>query len=119
MTNEVECDIWVRGTERAITQVIPNLPEQPGDWTERDVRRLLSEMLLAVERQRNPSGVPPSVTLRGFSWIVNPYEKGGVLVHLEMQMGTASAGPIMVDGERLTALIQRVLQPSPASTSIH
>ena len=50
-------------------------------------------MLLALEREKNPGGDAPPVTLRGFSWIVSPYESGGVIVHLEMQMGTASAGP--------------------------
>jgi hypothetical protein len=83
------------------------------------VHRLLSEMLLALEREKNPGGEAPPVTLRGFSWIVSPYDKGGVLVHLEMQMGTASAGPIALEADQLTAAIERVMKVPAASASIH
>jgi hypothetical protein len=65
-------------------------------------------MLLALDREKNPGGERPTVTLRGFSWIVSPYA-GGVLVHLETQMGTASAGPLAIDEPRLTALLTRVM----------
>jgi hypothetical protein len=106
----VEVDVWVRGTLHAETYQIGSLPANPGDWTDTDVRRLLSEMLLALDREQNPGGDPPTVTLRGFSWIVSPYS-GGVLVHLETQTGTASAGPLAVDEARLTALLTRVLAP--------
>ena len=106
----IEVDVWVRGTLNAHTHTIASLNE-PALWGEDDVRRLLSEMLLALERQRNPGGEPPTVTLRGFSWIVSPYESG-VLVHLEMQTGTASAGPLAIDEPRLTAMMTRVMAPS-------
>jgi hypothetical protein len=58
--------------------------------------------------------------LRGFSWIVSPDPAGGVLVHLEMQSGTASAGPFTIDGRKLTDMIARVLQmPGSASSRVH
>ena len=104
----VEVDIWVRGTLHAETSRIESLPANPADWNEDDARRLLSEMLLALDREKNPGGERPTVTLRGFSWIVSPYA-GGVLVHLETQMGTASAGPLAIDEQRLTALLTRVM----------
>jgi hypothetical protein len=106
----VEVDVWVRGTLHAETYRIESLPPEPTDWSDSDVRRLLSEMLLALDREKNPGGEPPTVTLRGFSWIVSPYA-GGVLVHLETQMGTASAGPLAIDEARLTALLTRALAP--------
>ena len=106
----VEVDVWVRGTLHAKTYQIESLPVEPTDWSERDVRQLLSEMLLALGREKNPGGESPTVTLRGFSWIVSPYA-GGVLVHVETQMGTASAGPLAIDEARLTALMTRALTP--------
>jgi hypothetical protein len=36
-----------------------------------------------------------------------------VLVHLEMQMGTASAGPLAIDAQRLTAMVAKIMQPTP------
>ena len=104
----VEVDVWVRGTLKAETYEIQSLPDDPNEWDEQDVRLLLSEMLLALEREKNPGGEPPAVTLRGFSWIVSPYESG-VLVHLEMQMGTASAGPLQIDQARLTTMMTKVM----------
>jgi hypothetical protein len=104
----IEVDVWVRGTLHAKTCQIESLPVDPTDWSDTDVHRLLSEMLLALDREKNPGGDPPTVTLRGFSWIVSPYA-GGVLVHLETQMGTASAGPLAIDETRLTALLTRAL----------
>jgi hypothetical protein len=114
----IEVDVWVRGTLHAETHQIDSLPADPNAWQDDDVRHLLSEMLLALEREKNPGGERPPVTLRGFSWIVSPYESGGVLVHLEMQMGTASAGPLNIDEQRLSAMLTRVMNP-PASTVVH
>ena len=104
----IEVDVWVRGTLDARTHEITSLPPNPADWNDQDVRQLLAEMLLALEREKNPDGDPPPVSLRGFSWIVSPYESG-VLVHLEMQMGTASAGPLAIDESRLTGMMTRVM----------
>lgn len=112
----IEVDVWVRGTLHAVTREITSLPPDPNDWHDHDVRQLLSEMLLALEREKNPSGEPPSVTLRGFSWIVSPYE-AGVLVHLEMQMGTASAGPLAIHEHQLTTMLTRILS-EPAPTEV-
>jgi hypothetical protein len=111
----IEVDVWVRGTLHAETHLIASLSSNAAEWDDDDVRTLLSEMLLALERQKNPGGDQPPVTLRGFSWIVSPYDAGGVLVHLEMQMGTASAGPLAIDEGRLTAMLDRVM----AGTAVH
>jgi hypothetical protein len=118
MTRAMDVDVWVRGTNQARTEVLRGLPENASAWTESDVRTLLTEMLLALDRVQNPGGDPPPVVLRGFSWIVSP-EAGGVLVHLEMKMGTASAGPFAVDEATLTAMIARVIAAPEASPTVH
>jgi hypothetical protein len=119
MRQSIEVDVWVRGTEHASTHTIRDLPVHADDWTDSDVHRLLSEMLLALEREKNPASAPPPITLRGFSWIVNSYDGGGVLVHLEMQMGSASAGPLEISEDRLTAMIRRVMQPAAPPSAVH
>jgi hypothetical protein len=119
MTTTIEVDVWVRGTEQARTRAIGGVTPDASTWTDADVHRLLSEMLLALEREKNPGGEPPPVTLRGFSWIVSPDESSGVIVHLEMQMGTASAGPFVIDEEKLARMIDRVMQQGTMSDRIH
>lgn len=114
----LDVDVWVRGTNHARTEALRGVPENPSAWTESDVATLLTEMLLALERVQNPGGEPPPVVLRGFSWIVSP-EPGGVLVHLEMKMGTASAGPFAIDEGRLTGMIARVMAAPATSPTVH
>ena len=114
----IDVDVWVRGRQDASTSPIQGVPEDAASWTDRDVKQLLEQMLLALERARNPGGDPPEVTLRGFSWIVSPDPKG-VLVHLEMQLGTASAGPFAIGETRLTEMITRVMGGPKPSTLVH
>lgn len=115
----IEVDVWVRGTQHATTHRIESVGDDARNWTDGDVGRLLSEMLLAIERAKHPDGDVPTVTLRGFSWIVSPFDSGGVVVHLEMQMGTASAGPFDIPEPRLTEMIQRVLATPNVSGRVH
>ena len=93
----VEVDVWVRGRQDAATERIAAVDADAASWTDIEVKRLLEGMLLAIERVKNPGGVAPEVSLRGFSWIVSP-DQGGVLLHLEMQLGTVSAGPPSGEG---------------------
>jgi hypothetical protein len=116
--NVMEVDVWVRGTAQATTRPLPNVPAESSSWTDSDVRALLTEMLLALERVKNPGGETPPVSLRGFSWIVSP-EANGVLVHLEVQIGTASAGPFAIDERRLSEMIGRVITGGAASSVVH
>jgi hypothetical protein len=122
MAQAIQVDVWVRGTTTAATHAVPGVPVDAAAWTDDDVSALLTGMLLALEKERNPHGAPPAVSLRGFSWIVSPFD-GGVVVHLEMQLGSASAGPFAVDSDRLTEAITRVLDaassPTPPSTTVH
>ena len=90
---------------------LPLLRREVGDWPAGVVAR---RMVSAVR----PHGAQ-FVTLRGFSWIVSP-DAGGVLVHLEMQSGTASAGPFAIDETRLSGMIARVVAgPVQQSSTVH
>ena len=41
----MDVDVWVRGTNRARTEALRGVPENPLAWTDADVRTLLTEML--------------------------------------------------------------------------
>jgi hypothetical protein len=114
----IDVDVWVRGRQDATTARITGVPADAASWTDADVRALLEEMLTALQRVSDPAGDPPAVSLRGFSWIVSP-DQNGVLVHLEMQLGTASAGPFAIDEGRLTDMINRVMGGPKVSTLVH
>lgn len=120
MTQPIEVDVWVRGQQHATTRGIANVSADPQQWTDDDVQHLLTEMLLALEREKHPDGDPPRVTLRGFNWIVSRDDQSsGVIVHLEMQLGTASAGPFAIEEQPLVAMIQRVLEQPARPERIH
>jgi hypothetical protein len=78
-------------------------------------------MLLAMHRLRYPDDDGQAVALRGISWIVNPYDEGGVLIAIEITMGAAIAGPFDIDKSALESMISRVLErplPTP-SNAVH
>ena len=118
-------DIWLRGDNHATTVPLPALERAPSAWTEADVAEVLTSMLRAMDRASNPQSVAERpVALRGFSWIVNPFEAGGVVIALEMSLGAAVAGPFDVEERHLTLLIQRTmdaarLTPSTGTTTVH
>ncbi len=108
-------DIWVRGDNHATTAHIAPVPRAPQDWTDEDVAAVLAEMLRALDRARHPETDPERpVALRGFSWIVNPYE-GGVLIALELSIGAVVAGPFPLVERELSARIARVVESARAS----
>jgi hypothetical protein len=107
---DISVDVWLRGDNHATTYVINPVRREPGSWTEDDVSAVLVGMLRALERAKNPRAEPDRpVTLRGFSWIVNPYDEGGVVIALEMSLGAIVAGPFDIAERDLTAMIQRVM----------
>ena len=114
----IEVDVWVRGRQDAAIEKIAGVSLNAESWTDSDVKKLIEGMLLALHRANDPRGVPPEVTLRGFSWIVSP-DKDGVLLHLEMQLGTVSGGPFKIDEARLTEMIARVMGGPRVSTLVH
>jgi hypothetical protein len=118
----VNVDVWLRGTDFARTQAISGIDADAAVWTDGDVSRLLKAMLLAIHRAKNPDSADTPVFLRGFSWIVNPFEDGGVVIAIEIQTGAAVAGPFQIDKQQLEDMIARAIARQTADsskTSIH
>lgn len=117
----VHVDVWLRGNHFATTESIQDVSREPGSWTDDDVRRVLEGMLRAMDRVKNPGQGNRPVALRGLSWIVNPFDEGGVVIAIEITLGAAIAGPFDIEKAALETMIARVLaRPvAPPSTSIH
>lgn len=118
---ELQVDVWLRGTDFAKTQTLSGIETDPAAWTDQDVSKLLKSMLLAIHHAKNPGSTDTPVFLRGFSWIVNPFDENGVVVAIEIQSGAAVSGPFRIDKKQLEDMISRVIAQAPASsaTSIH
>jgi hypothetical protein len=122
MNAEWQVDVWLRGTDFAKTHTIPGVSLDPSAWTDHDVAKLLKGMLLAIYRAKNPESTESAVFLRGFSWIVNPYEEGGVVVAIEIQAGAAVSGPFNIDKKQLEDMVSRAIAQNSApsaSLSVH
>lgn len=121
----IHVDIWLRGDNHATTDTISPVEKEPRAWSDEDVAAVLEGMLRALDKARHSDApVDRPVALRGFSWIVNPYEDGGVVIALEMTVGAVVAGPFDIPEGQLTAMIGRVMAASrgpmpPASASVH
>jgi hypothetical protein len=107
MTFNVE--VVLRGRDYAMTEAVTIPYGEPDTWNEDAVQAALVEILRAINRAENPEAPPDqTVSLRGFSWIVEPAE-GQVIIAIEIPMGAAVAGPLKVGQVELDALITRVL----------
>ena len=105
-----QVDIWLRGDNHATTEVVAQAVGEPSSWTEADVAGVLTGMLRALDRAKHPeAGADRPVALRGFSWIVNPFDAGGVVIALEMTLGAVVAGPFDIGEQHLSAMISRVM----------
>src|SRR5438874_2266237 len=114
----VSVDVWLRGQDFATTRNIEGIPREPQAWTDDDVRSVLQGMLLEMHRLKHPDDAERPIALRGLSWIVNPYEEGGVLIAIEITLGAAIAGPFDIDKASLESMITRVLaHPAQASAA--
>jgi len=114
---EFPVDIWLRGDNHATTEMIAAVEREPRAWTDGDVAAVLIGMLRAIDRARNPGAdADRPVGLRGFSWIVNPFESGGVVIALEMTLGAVVAGPFDVSESVLSGMIQRVMEAEKGKT---
>ena len=113
-------DIWLRGTNQATTETIAPVEREPRAWTDADVTAVLTGMLRALERAKHP-GVEADrpVAMRGFSWIVNPFEGGGVVIALELTLGAVVAGPFDIAERDLTSAIERVMSAGRSSPTVH
>ncbi len=104
---EFDVEIVLRETNSAVTERLEHGTE-PRAWRELDVETVLKQILLAIDRVKNPSGAGRPVALRGFSWIVEPMGDE-VVIAIEIPMGAAVAGPFAIDSERLDEMIRRVI----------
>ena len=115
-------EIWLRGDNHATTVTVAAPVGPPQAWTGGDVTEVLTAMLRAIDRAKHPGAeADRPVSLRGFSWIVNPFE-GGVVIALEMTLGAVVAGPFDVPEEALTGLISRaraLAAPAAAPATVH
>ena len=111
-------DIWLRGDNHATTATLAVAVREPRAWTDADVTTVLVGMLRALERAKNPEADPDRpVALRGFSWIVNPFETGGVVIALELSLGAIVAGPFDIAESELTGMVTRVIAAERAVTA--
>jgi len=114
---EIPLDIWLRGENHATSHVISVASSEPRRWTDADVTAVLVGMLRALEQQKNPKADDTRpVAMRGFSWIVNPYEGGGVVIALELSLGAVIAGPFDIAERDLSTMIQQVMAAERAAT---
>ena len=108
---EFPVDIWLRGDNHATTETIAPVVREPRAWTDGDVADVLIGMLRAIDRASRPDvSADRPVALRGFSWIVNPFESGGVVIAIEMTLGAVIAGPFDIAESVLTGLIQKAIE---------
>ena len=65
---------WKSCCARPITQSTERIEHgtEPRAWRELDVETVLKQILLAIDRVKNPADAGRHVALRGFSWIVEP-----------------------------------------------
>ena len=117
----VSVDVWLRGTEHATTVPIEGVTRPASEWTDDDVRFVLEGMLRVMAELKQPGEKPRTIALRGLSWIVNPYEDGGVEIAIEITLGAAIAGPFDIDKAVLEQMITRVMAtpPVPHSDTVH
>jgi|SRR5579864_4277411 len=114
---KLSVDIWLRGTDVATTDTLEGVFRDPGQWTDDDVRTILEGMLRAMDRRKRPGEGDRQIALRGLSWIVNPFDDGGVVIAIEITMGAAVAGPFDIDKRALEIMIARVLAAPPSPSS--
>lgn len=118
-------EIVLRDTENAVTEHASQR-DAPANWTDEDVRDVLKQILTAIDRARNPDALPRQVTLRGFSWIVEPCDpstlrqaQDQVVIAIEIPTGAAVAGPFDIEEARLTAMIARALGREASPPRVH
>jgi hypothetical protein len=116
----IDVEIVLRDRNVAVTERIVHPPRPPASWTDADVEQVLKDILLAIDRVKNPASPQRFVALRGFSWIVEPTAAGTVVIAIEIPTGAAVAGPFEVAQAVLDRSIARVIaQAAPVKPVIH
>jgi hypothetical protein len=104
---QFDVEIVLRERNFATTERLEHGTE-PGVWRDPDVETVLKQILLAMDRARNPGAGGRFVALRGFSWIVEPMGDE-VVIAIEIPTGAAVAGPFAIEQRRLDDMIRRVI----------
>lgn len=104
---QFDVEIILRERDYAVTERLEHGTESPA-WRDADVETVLKQILLAIDRVKNPSQGSRYVALRGFSWIVEPMGEQ-VVIAIEIPMGAAVAGPFTIEQRRLDDMIRRVI----------
>jgi hypothetical protein len=104
---EFDVEIVLREENQAVTRRLEH-GTAAANWHESDVETVLKQILLAIDRVKNPNDNSRHVALRGFSWIVEPMGED-VVIAIEIPMGAAVAGPFAIDQQRLDTMIRRVI----------
>ncbi|MCA1559158.1 MAG: hypothetical protein LC804_02405 [Acidobacteria bacterium] len=112
-----DVEIVLRERDDAITEQLQHDGNEAGEWTERDVEAVLKQILLALDRAKNPGSTRRHVALRGFSWIVEP-APDGVVIAVEITTGAAVAGPFRIPQTTLDRLIGRVVAAAAPSRPV-
>lgn len=113
----IPVEIWLRGDNHATSDQITSVGVEARTWSDADVLTVLTEMLRALDRAKDPASDPNRpIALKGFSWIVSPFESG-VLIALELGLGAVVAGPFPIPEGDLTAKIERVMDAERAATT--
>lgn len=115
MTFDIE--IVLREQNQAITERLHQALD-PREWTDDTVASILRDMLLAIDRAKNPGASDRYVALRNFSWIVEP-TAAGVVIAIEIPSGAAVAGPFDIEPRTLDLMIGRVLASDRPKTVVH
>jgi hypothetical protein len=116
----LEIEVWLRGNDFATTEFVDVPVGEPDAWTDGDVELVLKALLRSIDKVKNPEAEPDRpVALRGFSWIVSPFEGGGHTIAVEIQLGASAAGPFPLPQARLEDMITRVMAGPRASQSVH
>lgn len=108
----IQVEVWLRGTDVATTGALENIATPPAAWRDADVKQVLEGMLRTMHQLKHGSEADV-VSLRGLSWIVNPFE-GGMLIAIEIGLGAAVAGPFDIEKSVLEDMIARVLEQTPS-----
>lgn len=106
MTFDVE--IVLKDRDYAVTERVMHEGNDAPAWTDMDVEAVLKQILLAMDRVKNPESEGRHVALRGFSWIVEP-TPDGVVIAIEIPMGAAVAGPFDIPQPALDRMVARVI----------
>ena len=112
MTFDVE--VVVRASGRVVQESLYHDGPEPSAWDERDVRAVLTLMLLAVDRAASGrTDVSRPVALRGLSWIATPFDQGAAIA-IAITAGSVVAGPFDIPERLLTSLITRTIAQDAA-----